>query len=241
MRHALALVLALAATPVFAQDAPTPPHQRPAVFVLSGEGIVSATPDMAVLRSGVVTEAKTAREALDANTAAMTKLIASFKEAGIQDRDVATSGFTVQPRYVYDKRSDGSQQPPRIAGYEVRNTVTVRVRGLEKLGAVLDSAVTEGSNQIDSLSFDVSEKAGLLQEARKKALADARAKAEVYAEAAGVTLGRLRELTEQRHDGFVPRPMMRMEAASAAPAPVPIEAGEQDIRVNVTTTWEIAP
>src|SRR5690606_36385903 len=115
--------------------------------------------------------------------------------------DIATSGFTVQPRYVYSKRNDGTQEPPRIAGYEVRNTVTVRVRGLEKLGTVLDSAVTEGSNQIDSLSFDISEKAALLQEARKKALADARAKAETYAEAAGVTLGRLRELTEQRHDG----------------------------------------
>src|SRR5690606_14518580 len=151
MRHSLALVLAHAAAPVLAQEAPTPPHQRPGVFVLSGEGVVSATPDMAVLQSGVVTEATTAREALDANTAAMTKLVASFKEAGIEDRDIATSGFTVQPRYVYSKRNDGTQEPPRIAGYEVRNTVTVRVRGLEKLGTVLDSAVTEGSNQIDSL------------------------------------------------------------------------------------------
>ena len=246
MRFALALVLAVAAspvlTPVFAQDAPPPPPgPRPAIFVLSGEGKASATPDLAVLSSGVVAEGKTAREALDANTAAMTKLIASLKATGIEDRDIATSGFTVQPRYIYSQRSDGTQGPPRITGYEVRNTVTVKVRDLTKLGGVLDTAVTEGSNQIDGLTFDIAKKDELLKEARKKALADARAKADLYAEAAGVKLGRLRELSEQTGSGYPPpRPLaMRMEAKAAAD--VPVEAGEQEISVNIIATWEIAP
>jgi uncharacterized protein YggE len=207
---------------------------------MSGEGTVSAAPDLAVLASGVVSTAPTAREALDANTSAMTKLIASFKTAGIEDKDIATSGFTVQPRYVYAQRNDGVQEPPKITGYEVRNTVTVKVRDLSKLGGVLDTAVTEGSNQIDSLSFDIAEKDALLNEARKKAFADARAKAELYAETAGVKLGRLRELSEQVLNHYPPpRPMMRMEAA--AKADVPIERGEQELRIQVNATWEIAP
>ncbi|BCJ91538.1 outer membrane protein [Terrihabitans soli] len=241
MRPALAFAIALTAAPAFAQEPPPPPPgPRPAIFVLSGEGRASATPDLGIINSGVVSEGATAREALDANTAAMAKLIATIKAAGVEDKDVATSGFSVQPRYIYSQRKDGTQEPPRITGYEVRNTVTVKVRDLTKFGGILDKAVTEGSNQIDSLSFDIADKTKLYEEARKSALADARAKAELYAAAAGVKLGRLRELSEQTGSSYPPpRPMMRMEAS--AKADVPIERGEQEISVNVTATWEIAP
>lgn len=241
MRFAFAALIAFAATiPAMAQlEPPHPP--RPATFVLSGEGSASATPDIAVLQSGVVSQSKTAREALDANTAAMQKLVDSLKAAGIEAKDIQTSGFSVQPRYVYSNpRNNGEQEPPRIVGYEVRNNLTVTVRDLSKLGAILDSAVTEGSNQINGLSFDISDKAALLNEARKKAYADAKARADLYAEAAGVKLGRLRELSEQGGAFPPPRPMMRMEA-QAAKADVPIERGEQEIQVNITATWEIAP
>ena len=242
MRFALAAVFALASLPALAQpEPPHPPGPRPAIFVLSGEGTASAAPDMAVITSGVVTQAETARAALDANTEAMTKLIDSLKGAGIEPKDIATSGFSVQPRYVYQQRNDGTQEPPRISGYEVRNSVTVKVRDLAKLGGVLDKAVTEGSNQIDNLSFDISKKDELLNEARKEALADARAKAELYAEAAGVKLGRLRELSEQAGHFPPPRPMMMRMEAKAASADVPVERGEQEVTVNVTATWEIAP
>lgn len=241
MRHALALILALTAVPALAQVDP-PPHNatpRPAIFVLTGEGTATAAPDMAILRSGVVSEGQTARAALNANTAAMEKLIAGFKAAGIEARDIQTSGFSVQPRYLYGQRNDGTQEPPRITGYEVRNTVALKIRDLDKLGSVLDAAVTDGSNQIEGLTFDVSNKDELLNDARRKALADARAKAELYAEAAGVKLGRLRELSERTGDFPPPRPMvMRMEAAKAD---VPVERGEQELTVNVTATWEIAP
>jgi uncharacterized protein YggE len=239
----LAFAVALLAVPALAQDAPSPPppSPRPAIFVLSGEGRASAAPDLAIINSGVVSEGASAREALDANTAAIAKLVASIKAEGIEDKDIATSGFSVQPRYIYSQRNDGAQEPPRISGYEVRNTVTVKVRDLAKLGGILDKAVTEGSNQIDSLSFDIADKKPLYEEARKSALADARAKAELYAAAAGVKLGRLRELSEQTGSNFPPpRPVMRMEM-KAAQADVPIERGEQDITVNITTTWEIAP
>ena len=240
MRFALAVLVAFAATmPAMAQPEPLQ-APRPATFVLSGEGSASATPDIAFLTSGVVSQGDTARAALDANTAAMQKLIASLKDASIEAKDIQTSGFSVQPRYVYSQRNDGQQEPPRIVGYEVRNNVTVTVRDLTKLGAVLDNAVTEGSNQIDGLSFDVSNKTALLNEARKKAFADAKAKAELYAEAAGVKLGRLRDLSEQAGAFPPPRPMMRMEAAKAR-ADVPIERGEQELQVNITATWEIAP
>lgn len=241
--QSLAFAFVLTAAPAFAQDTPPPPQPgpRPAIFVLSGEGTASAAPDLAVINSGVVSEAATAREALDANSAAMAKLVETIKAAGVEDKDIATSGFSVQPRYIYSQRKDGTQEPPRITGYEVRNTVTVKVRDLSKLGGVLDKAVTEGSNQIDSLSFDIADKKKLYEEARKEAFADARAKAELYAEAAGVKLGRLRELSEQQSPGFPPpRPMMRMEM-KAAQADVPIERGEQEIAVNVIATWEIAP
>jgi uncharacterized protein YggE len=238
----LAFAFAVTAFPVLAQEPPPPPHgPRPAIFVLSGEGTASATPDLAIISSGVVSEGKTARDALDASTAAMDKLITAIKASGVADKDVATSGFSVAPRYVYSQRNDGTQEPPRITGYEVRNTVTVKVRDLSKLGGILDKAVTEGSNQIDSLTFDIADKKKLYEDARKGALTDARAKAELYAAAAGVKLGRLRELSEQTSAGYPPpRPMMRMEA-KAASADVPIERGEQEISVNVTATWEIAP
>jgi uncharacterized protein YggE len=238
MRRVLAFVLVLVASPVLAQPAPSHQSPLPPAFTLSGEGIASAKPDIAVLVSGVVTQAKTAREALDANTTAMTKLLDSFKSADIEERDLATSGFSVQPRYVYTQRNDGTQEAPRITGYEVRNTVTVKVRDLAKLGSVLDTAVTQGSNQIDGLSFDISDKAALLDEARKKAYADARHKAETYAAAAGVKLGRLRDLSEQGGGFPPPRPMM-MRAEAAKSADVPIAQGEQEIQVNVTVTWEL--
>ena len=243
MRFALAVLVAFAAAmPALAQpEPPHPPGPRPATFVLSGEGSATAAPDIAVLTSGVVSQGDTARAALDTNTAAMQKLIASLKDAGIEPKDIQTSGFSIQPRYVYSQRNDGQQEPPRIVGYEVRNNITGTVRDLSKLGAILDSAVTEGSNQISGLAFDVSNKTALLNEARKRAFADAKAKAELYAEAAGLKLGRLRDLSEQAGAFPPPRPMMRMEAAAAPKADVPIEQGEQELQVNITATWEIAP
>ncbi|MGQ4273233.1 SIMPL domain-containing protein [Terrihabitans sp. B22-R8] len=246
MRHILVCLALLASAPALAQPASPPPGHgpKPATFSLLGQGTASAAPDIAVLTSGVVSEAKTARAALDSSNAAMDKLIASLRSAGIEERDIATSGFSVQPRYtsVSSVSSSSARQPPRIAGYEVRNAVTVKVRDLANLGSILDKVVTEGSNQIDNLVFDISDKDKVLSEARKKAFENARAKAELFAEAAGVKLGRLREISDQNVNAPPPRPlMMRAEIAQHSAAKVPVAQGEQEIEANVMTVWEVAP
>lgn len=230
----------LLASAAIAQPAPPPPpphHEPPATITISGEGMVSAAPDIAVLTSGVVTENKDAAAALKANSEAMQKVIATFRDAGVEERDIATSGFSVQPRYHYAQPGNNGQESPRITGYEVRNTVTVKVRDLAKLGGVLDAAVAGGSNQIDNLSLDVDKADELLDEARKSAVADARRKAELYAETAGVKLGRVVSISETT--GTMPPPRPFAMRAQAAKADVPIAGGEQDLTVNVNMTWQI--
>ncbi|UYO00910.1 MAG: SIMPL domain-containing protein [Devosia sp.] len=208
---------------------------------IEGRGEVRAAPDMATINSGVTTQGATAREALDANTAAMSELIAALKEAGIEARDIQTSGFSVNPNYVYsDARDDlGYSLPPRINGYQVANTVTVVVRDLEDLGAILDRSVTVGANTVNGVSFSVADPAELLNEARKAAFADAREKAELYATAAGAELGELESISErQDFNGPQPYPMYaRAEMAQAAD--VPVEAGELTFAISVNVAWDL--
>lgn len=211
-------------------------------MVLSGTGVVRAAPDMATVSTGVVTQARTAREALDANTAAMEQLVATLREAGLEGRDIQTSDFNVSPQYVYSDRRDenGYTLPPEISGYQVSNTVTIAVRDLESLGAVLDRAVSVGANTVNGISFSVAETDKLLEDARRRAFADAHAKAVTYAEAAGVRLGGIESIAEQL-DYAAPRPQqMRVAYAEAASAaPVPVEGGELTYSVTATVTWSI--
>jgi hypothetical protein len=210
-------------------------------IVIEGRGEVLAAPDMAQISSGVTTQGATAREALDANTDAMTDLIAEFKASGVEARDIQTSGFSVNPNYVYtdERDANGYSLPPKINGYQVSNTVTVTVRELDNLGAILDKSVTVGANTINGVSFSVADPSSLYDEARKAAFADARAKAELYAAAAGGTLEALVSISEGQ--GFnQPQPVamysMRAEAASA---PVPVQAGELAFAINVNVQWEL--
>ncbi|APF37152.1 SIMPL domain-containing protein [Chelatococcus daeguensis] len=235
------LVAALVATAATsAPAAETAAERAPGRITIVGEGTVNAVPNMATLTSGVVTSASTAREALDANTEAMAGVIEAFKKAGIAAKDIMTDGFSVQPRYVYPEPKDGSTQPPRIDGYEVRNQVIVRVRELAKLGTVLDAAVTTGANQMGGLSFDVAEPAVLIDKARAAAVEDAKRKAALYVQAAGAKLGRLIEIDETSMQ-MPPRPMMMARSMDFAEAKaVPVEAGEQTLRAQVRLTWELA-
>lgn len=221
---------ALMARPAGAEEAPRP------TLSLTGIGEIFARPDMALINSGVVTEADTAREALDANNAAIAAVIAAMKEAGIEAKDIQTSGFGVQPRYRYPKSSDGNESP-KIVGYTVTNAVTVRVRDLAKLGGVLDKAVTVGANQMNGIDFVVSDADKRLDEARALAVKDATRKAEIYAKAAGVKLARIRSISESAGYAPVPRKAMAMRAEAASA--VPVEAGEQSLTVEVAMTWEI--
>ncbi len=233
---ALALVIlpVLADYPARAEEA-----NAPAISIV-GIGNVYARPDMAMVSTGVVNEAKTAREALNANTAAMTNIVEWLKDNGIEDRDIQTSGFAVQPRYTYPaQQSSGERQPPRITGYTVSNLVTIRVRDIAKLGGILDQVVSEGSNQINGVSFTFSEPEKLLDMARANAMADAIRKAGIYTDAAEIGIGRITSISES--GGYQPQPQIRMQRAEMAmsDAPVPMEAGEQTLSVQVNVTWEL--
>lgn len=234
MRWLLALSILSLALPAAAQERTPPPRS---VITIQGEGTVSAEPDLASVSTGVVSEAKTAGAALEANSAAMKRVMAALDAAGIARRDIATSGFSVQPRY--SSPPPNSRERPRITGYIVRNTVTVKVRDLTKLGAVLETSIDEGGNQVGGLSFDFAEPEKLMDEARRNAVADARRKAELYASGLGVKLGRVRAVSET---GVVrPAPMYReraMLAASPSAAP-PISPGERELKARVTIEWDL--
>jgi uncharacterized protein YggE len=210
-------------------------------IAIEGRGEVTAAPDMATINSGVTTQGATAREALDANTAAMAELIAALKASGIEARDIQTSGFSVNPNYVYtdERDANGYTLPPKINGYQVSNTVTVAVRKLDTLGSILDKSVTVGANTVNGVSFSVADPSDLYDQARKAAFADARAKAELYATVAGSALEDIVSISETQ--GFnPPQPYpMYARAEMAADAAVPVEAGELSFAINVNVQWEL--
>ena len=231
LSFAAAAVIGLLAaiSPAFAEGG-----KMPRIISLSGHGEVRATPDLAYVTSGVVTQGATAAEALAANSKAMTDLFAALKESGIEDRDVQTSNFSVQPRYDFS-----NNQAPKMVGYDVSNNLTVTLRKVDTLGTLLDRMVQSGSNQISGISFDVSKPEDAMDEARKLATEDATRKAKVYAKAMGIELGNVMQVSEGSA-AQPPMPMVRstMMKADAAP-PVPMAAGEQTLAVDVNVIWEI--
>lgn len=233
-RHLLPLALAAAiAFPTMAGAADTQPPPR---IVVSGEGQATVAPDLALLTLSVMREAKTARAALDANNDAMAAVIAAMKSSGIKDRDLQTAGIQINPRYNYTNKPDGSQEAELVA-YQVTNTLSVRVRDVDKTGEILDKAVSLGVNQGGGITFTNDNPAATVTEARKKAVADAMAKAKTLAEAAGVSIGRVLEITDQN---VAPPPMpINAKAFDAAGASVPVQAGENSYTVQVTVTFEL--
>ncbi|MBX3576639.1 MAG: SIMPL domain-containing protein [Rhizobiaceae bacterium] len=233
-RRMFALALAAsAALPVAAAAAQDLPPPR---ILVVGEGEATVAPDLALLSLTVMREAATAREAMTANNEAMAAVIAALKQFGIADRDLQTAGIQIYPRYDYTNKPDGTQES-RLVAYQVSNTLSVRVRDLSKTGEVLDAAVSLGVNQGGSITFGNDDPSAVVTEARKKAVADARAKATTLAEAAGIQLGKILEMSELTYS----QPPMPIEAKAfdaAAPA-VPVQAGENAYRVQVNITYEI--
>lgn len=237
MRAVLAFASALIlAGPVAAQAEPTPP---PAIAV-TGEGSAAGAPDTAIVTSGVVTRAPTAGAALKANAAAMTKVLAAVRDARIPDRDVGTSGLAVQPQFDYPNDGSGTRAP-KLAGYEVRNMVTIRSRDVDGLGELIDRLVQSGSNQIEGLTFDFADRDKKLDEARRDAVADARRKAALYAESAGVTLGPVLSIDEAATDDGPIRPFAARAKAMDAAAATPVARGEQELRAKVNMRWGLQP
>jgi uncharacterized protein len=204
-------------------------------IVVSGEGSVSVAPDYALLRSGVTSRAKTVKEAVDANSKLMAAVIAALKDAGIADKDIQTSRFSIQPVYA-------PQEPrtePRLTGYSVSNQVTVTIREIGKVGDVLDRAIAAGATDAGNIAFLVSDPSKALDQAREAAVADARRKAEVYAKASGVRLGRVEWITEEAVGG-PPMPMLAQRVTPMGAAPVPISTGEDTLRARITVGFDIA-
>jgi uncharacterized protein len=237
---ALVLVAAIAAAALIGPryGISAPDGAPPRLISVSGVGEVKTKPDMAIINTGVTSEAPTAQEALSKNNAAMTAVLAALKNAGVAEEDIQTSNFSVSPQYP--PYQPGQTTTPRISGYQVSNQVTARVKDLAKLGSILDTLVRAGSNQMHGISFDVDEPKPFLDDARKKAVADARAKAELYAAAAGVSLGRVVQISET--GGIImppPMPMMRMKAMDGAAESVPVAGGQQTLSANVSVIYEI--
>jgi len=210
------------------------PGIRPPAVTVTGTGEAHARPDFAQVQVGVVTEGATAAEALRKNNEAMSQLIVLIRKRGIEERDLQTTQFSVTPRYKYDKTQ---QEPPKIAGYQVTNEVQLKVRDMARLGAFLDETVSGGANQVRGISFGVAEPAQLMDEARRKAMADAQRRARIYAEAAGVKIGKPVRIEEQPSARPGPYPMARMEAAAVSS--VPVAPGEQTFTVSVTVSYAI--
>jgi uncharacterized protein YggE len=207
----------------------------PRTISLSGLGEVRMAPDMAVVTVGVLSQAAMADEALAANTQAMNSVFEALKAGGIENRDIQTSNFMVQPRYDYNQNG----QAPKLVGYDVSNSVSISVRKLDRLGSLLDTLVKAGSNQINGINFQVAEPDAALDEARRRAVADAMRKAETYATAAKIKLGPILSLSEGvNYQPPIPMEMKAIRSDGMAP-PVPIAQGEQTLSVNTSITWEI--
>lgn len=199
---------------------------------VSATGEVMRVPDVAIISAGVVTRSATATAALQENAARMERVRAALRRAGIADRDIQTSNISLNPEYRY-----GENQPPQLVGYTARNSVSVRFRDIRNTGRILDALVAEGANQIHGPNLTIDQPEAALDEARTRAVAVGRARAEVYAGALGMRVVRLLSVSEGGGYG-VPPPMPMMEARAAA-ADTQIDPGEQRLQVTINMSFEL--
>jgi hypothetical protein len=201
---------------------------------VEGTGTVSAPPDTAMVVAGVMNRAASARQAVDRNNAAMPALFTLLEEMGVKPEDIRTRGFNVAP--VYARREPG-KGAPGVTGYRASNRIEVTVRDLASLGALLDRLVSAGANTIHGVRFKIGKPRPLLDTARRRAVADARRRARLYAEAAGLRLGAVLRIEERRVQ--LPQPRLMAATAIRASAPVPIARGQQEIRATIGVTFAI--
>lgn len=213
----------------------TVPPVQGTLLTVNADGLSEGRPDMAIINLGVTTEGQTASAALAENARRMTALTAALRRAGIAERDIQTSNVSVYPQQVY-----GEGQAPRITGYQANNSVTARVRNIENTGRVIDAAVAAGGNTVNGVSFAYQNPDEQLDAARRDAIAEARRRAELYANALGMRVHRIVAVNEG--GGFAP-PIMAVAverfAARDAAAPTPVSPGEIETRLNVNVTFEL--
>ena len=199
---------------------------------VTGQGQASAVPDQAMLSAGVATIAHTADVALADNARKMTAVFAALKAAGVPERAIQTSNFSVSPQY-----SNNNNDAQRITGYQVSNQVDVTLDDTRKLGPAIDALVAAGANQINSVNFGLRDNSGLLTKAREAAMADARQRAETLARAGGGGVGTVLSISEGSTE--TPHPVMYRAVAMSAGAPTPTAAGEESVSVTVSVTYEL--
>jgi uncharacterized protein YggE len=231
MKHRTAVAATILAgtlliAPALAQVPP------PATISVTGEATVPVAPDLAQIDGGVTSEAKTAREASDANNAAMGKVLLALKGAGIDEKDFQTSRLSLQPQSAPNPSRPG---PVAIVGYRASNRVTIRLHDVTKVANVIDTMVGAGANDIGGINFTVSNASKLLDDAREQAVADARRKAEIYAKATGVTLGAPLSISEEG----APAPITFRRMATGMAAAAPVAQGEETLHVTVGVAWTI--
>ncbi|HVI57584.1 MAG TPA: SIMPL domain-containing protein [Luteimonas sp.] len=234
---ASALALSCTVTSACAQDNAAMPtaSANGTLLSVSAQAEASRTPDVASLSTGVVTQATDANAALSANATQMNKVMAAIKAAGIAEKDIQTSGISVNPQYKYTEN-----QPPAITGYQASNTVNIKVRDIGKLGKVLDALVASGANQVNGPSFEIDQPEAVYDEARRAALQKAQQRAKMYAESLGMQVRRIVSISEG--GGFQPprpMPMMAAKAFDRAESS-PVSPGETTLTANLDVVFELS-
>jgi len=238
MRNILLTALALSAGSIpsvaSAQTVAAVPVLAGTRLDISASGEVTRVPDLAIISAGVQTLLPTATAAIEQNAARMDRVRAALKRAGIEDKDIQTSSINLNPEYQYDQN-----QPPRLTGYRATNTVNVKFRDLKRTGAILDALVAEGANTINGPNLTIDKPETALDEARTKAIANGRARAELYANALGMRVVRLLSVSES--GGYaVPPPMpMVMMAERSQSADTKIDPGSQQLQVSVSMSFQL--
>jgi len=237
---ALGLALSAAAAPPVLAQAPPPAADtmfKATTLNLAAHGEVKVAPDMATITLGVMTEGKTAAEAMSANAQRMAAVMASLRRAGIADKDIQTSNLNLNPQYRYQEN-----QPPQLVGYQASNNVTITVNDLKRLGPAVDATVSAGANQVHGISFGLQDPTTAENAAREAAVKALEAKAELYAGATGHRILRLVSLSES--GGYAappPMPMARFAMASEAKdAGTSVSGGELKVRVDISGLYELA-
>jgi uncharacterized protein YggE len=212
-----------------------PTLQRETTLSLAAEASVSRAPDLAILSAGVQVNGDTAQAAMAEQARLMNGVMAALKAAGIADRDLQTSNLSLNPRYEYRDNVE-----PKIIGYTASNQLTVRVRNLDKVGQTIDALVSRGGNTLNGISFGLDKPEGIVNEARKAAMAEALARANLYASAAGLKVKRIVTISEGGGWAPTPVPMMAMARMEmAAPEPTPIAGGEVSFSASINVVFEL--
>ena len=202
---------------------------------ITATGEVSRVPDVAIISAGVVTRQQTASAAIQENSSRMERVLAALKKAGVADRDVQTSSLNLNPEYRY-----AENQPPQLVGYTASNQVSIRFRDIRNSGKILDALVSEGANQINGPNLTIDKPEAALDEARQQAIANGKARAELYARSLGMRVARVVSVSEGGGNYAPPPPMpVMMEARMAGGADTKVVPGEQKLQVSVSMVFDL--